>query len=72
MTKYKSILRFSDGETYEDDELFDTEEQALEHASYLSSCYKSGMETLNMSNMGDYPLDDIDDNITYELVEVDD
>lgn len=53
----------------EEDEVFDTEEDAEEYALYLSSCTKEGAEILHMSNSGDYDADDYDDS--YEIVEVD-
>lgn len=52
------------------DEIFDTEEEALEHALYLSSCAKLGAEILHMSNPGDYDEDDYNDD--FEIVEIDD
>lgn len=64
MTKYKILI---DGE-YED-EVFDSYEQAEEHALYLSSCIREGAAILHMSNPGDYDEDDYDDD--YEIVEVD-
>lgn len=51
------------------DEVFDTEEEAEEHALYLCSCAREGAEILHMSNPGDYDADDYDTD--YEIVEVD-
>jgi hypothetical protein len=65
MKKYKILF---DGE-FEDEE-FDSEEAADDYALYLVSCSRSGAEILNMSNPGDYPLDDFDEP-EYEIVEVD-
>ena len=53
MTKYKVIY---DGE--EQDEVFDSEADAEEHAWYLQSCERLGAETLHMSNPGDYEYDE--------------
>ena len=64
MTKYKVLFNGD----YED-EIFDTEEDAQEHASYLASCARLGAEILHMSNPGDYDVDDYDDD--YEIVETD-
>lgn len=67
MSKYKVIL---DGE--ELDEIFDTEEDAKEHALYMSSCDELGAELLHMSNPGDYDYDE--DTYIYpdiEIIEVD-
>lgn len=52
----------------EEDEIFNSEEDAEEHALYLSSCAKEGAEILHMSNPGDYDEDDYDEN--YEIVEI--
>ena len=52
------------------DEVFDTEEEAEEHALYLCSCAREGAEILHMSNPGDYDADDYDTD--YEIVEVED
>ena len=68
MTKYKIILSFSDGEEIERDEIFDTEEAAHEYALYLVGCASTGAEILNMSNPGDYPLDDFEEP-DYEIIE---
>ena len=66
MTKYKVIF---DGE--EDDELFDTEEEAEEHALYLQSCEQQGAEIMHMSNPGDYDYDEDEwESSNYEIVEV--
>ena len=68
MPKYKIIF---DGE--EEEELFDTEEDAEEHALYLSSCKRLGSEILHMSNPGDYDYDeDTYENPEYEIIEIDD
>ena len=53
--------------------LFDTEEEAEEYACYMRSCYKTGAETLNMSNPGDYPFDEESfEYPDYEIIEIDD
>lgn len=65
MSKWKVIFG---GE--EEDEVFDTEEDAEDYAMYLSGCAKEGAEILHLSNPGDYDEDDYDDD--YEIVEVDD
>lgn len=68
MSKYKIVF---DGE--EEDEVFDTEEEAEEYASYLCSCAREGAEILNMSNPGDYDYDeDSFEDPDYEIIEVDD
>lgn len=50
---------------------FDSEEAAEAYARYLVSCCQIGAETLNLSNPGDYPLDNYDE-LDYEIVEIDD
>ena len=68
MSKYKIVF---DGE--EEDEVFDTEEDAEEYAVYLQGCSREGAEILHISNPGDYDYDE--DNFEYpdfEIIEVDD
>ncbi len=65
MTKYKVLFN----DEYEDT-VFDTEEEAEEHALYLVSCTIEGAEILHMSNPGDYDADDYE--AEYEIVEVED
>lgn len=65
MSKYRVLFN----DEY-DDEIFDTEEDAEEHALYLSSCTKLGAEILHMSNPGDYDEDDYE--IDYEIEEIED
>lgn len=64
MAKYKVL--FNDEL---EDEVFDTEEEAEEHALYLVSCTKLGAEILHMSNLGDYDEDDYEAD--YEIIEID-
>ena len=57
----------------EQDELFDTEEEAREYALYLVGCARTGAETLHWSNPGDYDYDeDTYEDPEFEIVEVDD
>lgn len=65
MSIYKIVI-----EGDEQDEVFDTYEDAEEYASYLISCYHTGGEILEMSNPGDYPYDP-DDEPEYEIIETD-
>ena len=69
MPKYKVII---DGEA--EDDVFDTMEEAKEHALYLMSCARLGTEILNMSNPGDYDYDEDEweDDSEYEILEIDD
>ena len=79
MGKYKYILKYENGETYDsyeeygDDDFqgtFKTYEAAEEAALYAISCTKQGSEILNMSNPGDYDYDE-NEEITYEIEEID-
>ena len=69
MAKYRVILH-TDTEDQIEDELFETEDEATEYGLYCCSCYRQGAEILNMSNPGDYPLDE-DDEMTFDVEEVD-
>lgn len=42
----------------DDEELFETYDEAYQHGLELLGAYNTGMGTLNMSNPGDYPLGD--------------
>lgn len=64
MAKYKVL--FNDEL---EDEIFDTGEEAEEHALYLVSCTKLGAEILHTSNPGDYDEDDYEAD--YEIIEID-
>ncbi len=64
MAKYKVVI---DGE--EEDEIFDTYEEADEYGLYLVGCWHTGAETLEMSNPGDYPYDP-DDEPEYDIIEI--
>lgn len=67
MTKYRIIM-----EDEEQDDVFDTEEEAEEYALYLCSCARTGNEILHMSNPGDYEYDEDEfETPEYEIVEVD-
>ena len=71
MAKYKVLMIFPNGDEELDDMVFDSEEDAYEYGLYLVSCSLTGAETLNLSNPGDYPLDDYEDP-EFEIVEIDD
>ena len=71
MPKYKVIMHYSNGIREEEEDVFDTEDDAEEYALYLISCGKEGAEILNLSNPGDYDLDDYDEP-DFEIVEFDD
>lgn len=63
-------VEWEDGD--EDDEVFDTYEEAEAHALQSIGNYHAGADVLHLSNPGDYPEDDEDDDPEYEIVEVDD
>ncbi|MCI9129429.1 MAG: hypothetical protein HFJ65_03795 [Eggerthellaceae bacterium] len=65
---FRVNLHFNDGSIVEDDELFDNKEAAFEYGEYLAGCSSLGNEILNMSNPGDYPLDE-DEDVEIEVVE---
>lgn len=69
VTKYKIVMIYSDGTEDEQDDVFDDESSAEGYAQYLCGCYHTGGEILNMSNPGDYPLDE-DDDVDYEIIEI--
>ena len=71
MPKYKVIMHYSNGISEEEEDIFDTEDDAEQYALYLISCGKEGAEILNLSNPGDYDLDDYDEP-DFEIVEFDD
>ena len=67
MTKYKIIF-----DDEEQEQIFDTEEDAEEYALYLCSCEQLGAEIRNMSNPGDYEYDGNEwENSDYEIIEID-
>lgn len=62
------LMKYPDGtESLLDDETFDTYDEAADTAAYYCSCYKQGGEILNMSNPGDYPLEE--GECDYEIIE---
>ncbi|WP_462361449.1 hypothetical protein [Parvimonas micra] len=56
MAKYKIV--WETGE--EEDEIFDSRQEAKEYAYELQGCQRTGAEILNMSNPGDYDYDEDD------------
>lgn len=66
---YKVIVEYDDGTKEEEEEVFDTREEADDHGLYIMACANEGAETLHMSNPGDYPDEEAD--IDYEVVWVD-
>jgi hypothetical protein len=54
MGKWGVRLTWGDGNDYESDDTFDTEEEAYEEGLNLSSAWRVGNEEMLMSNPGDY------------------
>ncbi|CAB4897613.1 unannotated protein [freshwater metagenome] len=67
---FKVVMKYPDGTTEEEDELFETEEEANEFGLTQCSNYSTGAETLHLSNPGDYPAPDDDEDVDYDVVEV--
>jgi hypothetical protein len=67
---FKVVTIGSDGSREEDEEVFETEAEAEQHGLQMCSDFSQGGEVLHMHNPGDYP--DPDDQIDYEVIEVDD
>ena len=66
MAQFKVIF---EGE--EQDEVFSTEQDAEEHALYLSSCSREGDQLLHWSNPGDYDYDEDEyEDPIYEIIEI--
>jgi hypothetical protein len=76
MEGFKVVFTFSDGEIYDSyDEageygFFETEEDAEDYAMAWLSNYDEGGEVLNLSNPGDYPLETVQEEPDYEIVEL--
>lgn len=69
--KYKVLYHYPDGTDGEEEELYDSQDQAEEAGLYGCSCYSQGAEILNLSNPGDYPLDGSEDDCEFEVIQID-
>ena len=71
MTKYKIVMHYSDGESEEQDEMFETKTEAIDYANYLVGCCRVGAETLHWSNPGDHPCEE-DEYVSpdYTIIEI--
>ena len=67
--KFRLLMKYPDGTEEEEDELFNSEEEAKEYGDYMISCSREGAETLYMSNPGDYPLEYYE-KPDYEVIEM--
>lgn len=76
MAKFKVVMTFPDGEvidSYEedgDDGVFDTEQEAEDYFYEWMNSYSAGGEVLHLSNPGDYPLEMVEQEPDYEIVEI--
>jgi hypothetical protein len=68
---YKVVMIYPDGTKEEDDEVFETEDQARAYGLEQCDNYVAGGEVLHMSNPGDYPLSEDDDDVDFNVIEVD-
>lgn len=70
MSKFRVVINFSDGDTEELDDLFDSYEDAEREALEYISNWHAGGEVLELSNPGDYPYEP-DDAPDYDIFEED-
>jgi hypothetical protein len=69
---YKVVMNFPDGTTEEMDEVFETEAEARSYGEVCCGNYVTGVEVLHMSNPGDYPpLNEDDEDVGFDVIEVD-
>jgi hypothetical protein len=59
-----------DDDIDDDEEVFDTYAEALEHVSVVQSDYAQGGEDLHLSNPGDYDEPGDDDELGFTIVEI--
>ena len=71
MSKFRVVINFSDGDTEELDDLFDSYEDAEQEALEYISNWHAGGEVLELSNPGDYPYEP-DNEPDYDIFEEDD
>lgn len=67
---FKVTMKYPDGTSEEDDEVFESESEATEYALDQINNYETGAEVLHLSNPGDYPPPDDDDTPDFEVKEV--
>lgn len=65
---YKVVMKYPDGTSEEEDEIFESESEANDYGLYLVSCYDTGREVLHLHNPGDYPLSE--EEADFEIREV--
>lgn len=67
---YRVNVIFTD-EVVEDEEEFETYDQAYSHGEYLVSCYHTGSLELNMRDPDENPYDP-DEEVDFEVIDLDD
>ena len=69
---YKVVMNYPDGTTHEEEEIFRDGKEAEAYGLDQLNNYNTGGEVLRMSNPGDYPLnEDEDDSADFDVIEVD-
>ena len=68
---YKVVMKYPDGTKGELEEVFETREDAHEFGLEQCDYTDVGREVLHMSNAGDYPLNEDDDEVDFDVIEVD-
>ena len=71
MARYKVLIHYSDGSSEEEDKIFTSITDAEEYGSYMCSCCSEGAEIMELSNPGDYPLEDAA-SAEYEVIKIND
>lgn len=69
--KFRVELRYPDGEIEPNNEVFNTEEEAEQYGLDFCGNYALGGEIFNMSNPGDYPLEEVGGDCDFEVIEID-
>lgn len=68
MVKYQVVF---DGQEPDEDEVFDSYDEADEYGLYAESCQRQGAEILHLSNPGDYAYDEENfETSSYEIIEI--
>ncbi|MCM1500608.1 MAG: hypothetical protein NC124_19270 [Clostridium sp.] len=70
MIYFLILLRATNRKEDGDDGIFDTEQEAEDYFYEWMSNYNTGGEVLHLSNPGDYPLEMVEQEPDYEIVEI--
>ena len=65
---YKVVMKYPDGTTEEEDEIFESESEANDYGSEQVSNFRLGGAIFHASNPGDYPLSGEDAD--FDVIEV--